>query len=262
MLHYVYYPFPKGSATGANATVLKRFTDKYSSTANNRHDEKKEDHKGDVLRYKGTSLSDIASDDMLMISSHGGSKDATTICSDVGAHNSFMVEERLSANDLAKQLNDADLGKSHVLIKMLSCYAGGILTQNNNAIVRSGAQGEAGEDFFARLLAVAMKLKFNYNNVIVGGYAGPVLNATVASRRAGRKPIAEASHLYNRVAVAGGSNVDGHDHLWWFDGDGNVVPRERIRQLKDASDLSQGKMKAANAFQQSKGITSVFSRNR
>lgn len=259
MFHYVYYPFPETSALSANRSVLKRFTDKYSSSANNSHDENAANHSGKVLRYKGDTLSGIRDDDMLMISSHGGSTDPTTIVSDLSVREMFNTEERLTANDLAKQLSGADLSKSHVLIKMLSCYAGGVLTQWNGGLTRSG-MGATGEDFFAKLLAVPLKSDFQFNSIIVGGFAGPLLNATVASRRAGRAPMSTNAQLYNRVGVEGGNAVNSHDHIHWFNGNGQEVPRETIKALKVNSDLTQGKFVAPTPFQKQKGMTSIFKR--
>lgn len=259
MFHYVYYPFPEASALSANRSVLKRFTEKYSSSANNSHDENAGNRVGKILRYKGDRLADVKDDDMLMISSHGGATDPTTIVSDLGVREMFNSDERLTANDLAKQLSGADLPKSHVLIKMLSCYAGGVLTQSNDGPTRSG-MGATGEDFFAKLLAVALRSDFQYDAIIVGGFAGPLLNATVASRRAGRAPMSTNAQLYNRVGVEGGNAVDSHDHIHWFNGNGQEVPRDTIKALKVASDLSQGKFVAPSAFQQKKGMTSIFKR--
>jgi hypothetical protein len=259
MLHYVYYPFPKTSALSANASVLKRFTEKYSSSANNSHDENAGNHSGEVLRYKGASLGDIRDDDMLMISSHGGLTDPTTIVSDKGVREMFNDEEKLTANDLAKQLSGADLPKSHVLIKMLSCYAGGVLTHSSGGPVRTG-MGATGEDFFAKLLAIALKTDYQYGSIIVGGFAGPLLNATVASRRAGRVPMKGNAHLYNRVGIEGGSAVDSHDHIHWFNGDGQAVPRATISARKNVSDLTQGSFVEPSRFQKEKGMTSIFKR--
>jgi hypothetical protein len=91
MLHYVYYPYPEGSATGANGATLKRYSDKYSSSLNNTHDEKAAGR--NVLIYKPQNtpanpsagpLDCVRDDDMLLIGSHGGSTDSTVIQSDQG----------------------------------------------------------------------------------------------------------------------------------------------------------------------------------
>jgi hypothetical protein len=260
MLHYVYYPFPETSASGPNATVLKRFTEKYSKSANNRHDENAGNHSGKVLRYKGEKLNDLQNDDMLMISSHGGSSDPTTVMSDIGARDKYNEGERLTAKGLARQLSDADLPKKHVLVKMLSCYAAGVLTQSGDGVTRSG-MGGTGEDFFAKLLAIELKKYFEFEAILVGGFAGPLLNATVASRRAGRAPMAGNAQLYNRVGVEGGSALDSHDHIHWFNGDGQEVNRQVVTELKLTSDQSSGKFHAPTPFQKSRGITSVFKRS-
>lgn len=263
MLHYVYYPFPESSAIGPNKTVLKRYTEKYSKSVNNTHDEQATSHKGTVLRYKGQSLSDIAADDMLMIASHGGSTDANTIISDLGQKEAFNEKERLTANGLAEQLSTAGLPTGHVLIKMLSCYASGVLTASSEGIKRSGSgTGEGGEElFFAKLLAIAMKKGFAYNKIIVGGYSGAFMNTTIASTRFQRKPIGVDRTNYNHVTVEGGANVGAHDHIYWVNGDGVYVTRMQIAELKQKSNLTQGKFVAPTQHQKNQGRTSVFKRN-
>lgn len=256
MLHYVYYPFPKSSAIGPNATVLKRYTDKYSSSANNTHDEKTANHKGPVLRYKGDALGDLEDADMLLIASHGGRDDPDTIISDLGNKESFNTNERMSANDLAGQLSGANLRKTHILIKMLSCYATGVLQKTQDGITRN----TRGENFFAKLLAMALSANFSYKQIIVGGYSGPFLNSTVASHRFSRKPIGEDATQWNRVDVEGATPVDAHDHIYWVDGSGEYVDGERVRGIKLESDKKQGIFKDPSKFQLQKGRTSVFQR--
>jgi hypothetical protein len=118
-----------------------------------------------------------------------------------------------------------------------------------------------GENFFAKLLAIALKTNFLYRDIIVGGYSGPFLNSTVASHRFSRKPISENTIPYNRVDVEGGSAVDAHDHVYWVDGNGEYVDREIIKRIKHDSDETQGKFKEASPFQKKSGRETVFQRN-
>jgi hypothetical protein len=263
MLHYVYYPFPKSSANGPNATVLKRYCDKYSSHVANTHDEKTEDHKGAVLKYRGDSLAEVRDLDMLLISSHGGETDPTTIMSDVGARNAFLEGERLTASALAAQLasTPASLPRTHVLVKMLSCYAAGVLTLEDGEIRRTTMGPK--EDTFAKLLAEALRVQ-GYDNVVVGGYAGPVMNATVSEPRHKRQPLGPGNtHAYTRVGVNGGSPVDAHQHIHWVNGAGVPITREQITALKRGSDAAEGKFGPATTYADKKaGLAEVFTRTR
>ena len=89
MLHYVYYPFVEGSATGANRATLTRYTKKYENSLYNTHDEKASDRQ--VLIYKPRELPPtpqegplhcVRDDDMLLIAGHGGASDPSYIVND------------------------------------------------------------------------------------------------------------------------------------------------------------------------------------
>lgn len=234
MLHYVYYPYPASQAGGANAATLRRYTDKYTQGANNNNDEKATDHRdGQVLFYKPEPmptnpadgpLDRVEPDDLLLIASHGGDRDATSISSDKGS--------RLTHNDLAVQLRDAGLKPGHVLVKMLSCYAAGILEGTVESPVRKPTKGD---DFFAKLLAQSL-YGLGYHQIVVGGYPGPVNTGAAAARRT---PTRQQNVT---VGLVGAGAIDAHGQIVWVDGQGREVSRNAVTQLKLQSKMRQGSM--------------------
>jgi hypothetical protein len=126
------------------------------------------------------------------------------------------------------------LKKTHVLIKMLSCYAAGSLSRGQGgAVVRSLIPDGS---FFARQLAMAL-FGDGYLSIIVGGYPGPVNTGGAAARRS---PQRQQNVLLGMEGP--GASVDSHDHIVWVDGRGNPVGRDVITRLKLASDLKEGKI--------------------
>ena len=236
MLHYVYYPFVEGSATGPNMATLTRYTKKYENSLYNTHDEKATDRK--VLIYKPRELPKtpeegplhcVRDDDMLLIPGHGGQSDPTYIIND--------QKEKLPHGDLAKQLQAVGLPETHVLIKMLSCFGGGDLKEVNKQVVICPIMGT----FFAEHLAKSL-FDLGYHKIIVGGYAGDVNTGGPASRRSEQR-TQNMQNVMVSVKYEGGQTgrVDAHFYIVWVDGKGNRVRREEISKLKLDSDLREGK---------------------
>jgi hypothetical protein len=230
MLHYVYYPFPPRWEDPTNATTLKRYTQKYSSPANNSHAEAH----NDVLIYKPQPmptepekgpLRRVRDCDLLLIAAHGG-KDMTYIQS------GEPKSEKLTHEDLAAQLLQAGLPRKHVLIKMLTCFATGTLVKDKP--VNGGKVNRTGSEFFARLLAKSLK-KLEYNEIIVGGYPGGLNTGGPPSRWA-----SDRKDNVN-VDVEGGPVENAHDWIQWWDGEGKEVDRARIAALKDEFRKRDGK---------------------
>jgi|SRR5580704_4030363 hypothetical protein len=236
MLHYVYYPFVEGSATGPNMATLNRYTTKYQSSLYNTHDEKATDR--EVLIYKPRELPKtpaegplhcVRDDDMLLIAGHGGESDPSYILNDRG--------EKLPHGDLAKQLHDMGLAETHVLIKMLSCFGGGDLKQENKKVVICPIMGT----FFAEHLAKSL-FGLGYHKIIVGGYAGDVNTGGAASRRSETRTKNSQNVMVSVKYEKGATGrEDAHLYIVWVDGKGNRVTRGEISKLKKDSDLRESK---------------------
>jgi len=236
MLHYVYYPFPEGSATGANGATLSRYTKKYSNPANNAHDETDTDRR--ILIYKPPvdpqkreegPLHPIRDDDMLLIAGHGGDTDPTYIQND--------QRQQLTHDNLARQLWNMGLPETHVLIKMLSCFAAGTLKEIDKQVTRLPINGTC----FVQNLARSLD-GLGYHKVIVGGYAGDVNTGGAASRRSEARTKA-GQNIMVSVDYAGGrtGREDAHLHIVWVDAKGSIVSRDYISKIKRESDLKDGK---------------------
>jgi hypothetical protein len=235
MLHYVYYPFHEGTATGPNMATLNRYTKKYEKSLNNTHDETSTGRK--ILIYRPREdpkspetgpLRCVRDDDMLLIAGHGGEKDPTYIVNDQG--------QKLTHSDLALQLRTMGLQESHVLIKMLSCFAAGTLHEQESKIVTLPIMGT----FFAKHLAISLAA-LNYSKIIVGGYAGDVNTGSAPARRSATRTQNMQNVMVSVNFEKGKTGrVDAHDHIVWVDGKGAYVSRGEISKLKSDSDLREG----------------------
>ena len=228
MQHFIYYPFREGTHLGpitgknsANAQTLKRYTSKYSTKTRNKYGQSaaKTIFKPDPMpARKDGPLAGVEDNDLVLILGHGSQYESRD---EITNEQKDDQKARVTANDLATQLYDCGLPTSHVLIKMLSCYGAGTV------LVDGGIQkGTTGNEFFACLLAKALKQK-RYSNIIVGGYAG-----AVSSNRPAQTP-GSARSLEKSVSVQGdGGRYVAHGYILWYDGDGNEVPRTRITAIK------------------------------
>jgi hypothetical protein len=138
------------------------------------------------LHKIGKVLTDVKDDDLVIISGHGQINSSSISCK--GKHG--WVE--LTANDLAEQLQDQGLPKTHQSILMGSCEGGGtseftgatggelssaesLLSQRKQKYRVSAdalviGDNKAGE-CFASILAKALGLS-GYRSILVGGWPG------------------------------------------------------------------------------------------
>jgi hypothetical protein len=166
---------------------------------------------------------------MLLIAGHGGESDPSYILNDRG--------EKLPHGDLAKQLHDMGLAETHVLIKMLSCFGGGDLKQENKKVVICPIMGT----FFAEHLAKSL-FGLGYHKIIVGGYAGDVNTGGAASRRSETRTKNSQNVMVSVKYEKGATGrEDAHLYIVWVDGKGNRVTRGEISKLKKDSDLRESK---------------------
>lgn len=242
MKHYLYYPFRKGFEfmdgginpdrilqMHRNAYAIKRYAAKYGSKSLNRHEQATAE--GEFVIFKPEPmprnreegpLHKVEDRDLLLILAHG--------TSDAGTRHILTPEyraagEKITADQLAKDLHDAGLRETHILIKMLSCHGAG------NCLAAGGA--ETGNQFFAGLLAKYLRENHHFNNVIVGGYAGALNSGAKARSTAeSKKPRTLDRSVKVYVTDAVQEQRIAHDYIKWFDGAGEQVPRERIAALK------------------------------
>lgn len=156
----------------------------------------------------GTPLSVVGNDDLLLIDCHG----------DIAQpEKSFLVtpsgSEVLTANDLAKQLREKGLARTHQSILMCQCYAGGTSQIRSGATVGSGGVVTSSDlvvkknkmnECFASVLAKALG-QLTYYSILVGGFPGV---------------FSQISYTLNGVSAfqADGQRVRAQlDHIQWFD---------------------------------------------
>jgi hypothetical protein len=238
--HYLYYPFKKGFqfndggvdpgplAQHRNAYAIKRYVTKYSRTSLNRHEQATAE--GEFVIFKPDSmplnreqgpLHKVEDTALLLILAHGTSSDASRHQLEPEYRASG---EKITAEQLAKDLYDFGLHETHKLIKMLSCHGAG------NCLAATGAQ--TGNQFFAGLLAKYLRENHHFNDVVVGGYAGAVNSAASArTTREAQKPRTYERSVTVYVSDGQGQRI-AHDYVKWFNGAGEQVSRDRIAQLK------------------------------
>jgi hypothetical protein len=123
-------------------------------------------------------------------------------------------------SDLAQQIAWEGLPKTHVLVRMLSCYGAGpgIISPAHLAADQAEVATYVANDFFARSLARELGQR-GYDRIRVGGYKGPTQNfaGTTTSVRA---HAAAASS--DRVLA----NTNKDQFMTWFDAQGNRTVKQ------------------------------------
>ncbi len=158
----------------------------------------------------GTPLAVVGDDDLLMIDGHGDINTPGTLylCKADG------LDEPLTANDLAAQLLQKGLKKTHQSILMLPCFAGGTSSIKAGAAPGTGgvlaaanliAKNNKKNECFSSVLGRAMGLA-GYFSILVGGFPGV---------------FTKISYSLNGVTAFqadDGTRVRAQlDHIQWFD---------------------------------------------
>ncbi len=189
------------------------------------------------LRLTGQALKDVKKDDLVLIDGHGFIGSSSISCD--GAHGTVS----LTATDLAQQLSDQGLPKTHGSILMASCHGGGTskLVGNKGGGTLSPEEGrrldthsrgfrtegaalalgnnKAGE-CFASILAKALG-KLNYGQILVGGWPGEF---TPISHTIGAKS-AFYTDANERVLAQ-------LDHIQWYDARGVHQTPELFKSMR------------------------------
>ena len=161
--HHYYNPFRGGAVRGDSAMASARH--KYAGKAHfNLIDAQS------TRPWQAKPLADVGNDEVLVVDGHGGDRmDA------LGIQEGPRRGTRMTAEQLAKQLEDEGLSKDHGVIRLISCYAGGSTLESQGGNFRGALNANKSDDVFAARLAKALHVR-GYRNIVVGGYPGAVHN--------------------------------------------------------------------------------------
>lgn len=168
---WLYFPFSDISKDTTMPQNRKRYEDKYGQDL--------------TVRFKGSQLNDVGDDDMLIIAGHGlpnssligiGTEETVSI---LGITFSRPTQVTMTANDLAQELVDANLPRTHRYIKLITCGGAGMVavddakaTIANNVVASVPVVNHSHQsDCLASVLAKELG-RMLYGNVMVKGYPG------------------------------------------------------------------------------------------
>jgi len=165
-----------------------------------------------VLKKSWRCMTRVGDQALVMIAGHGGEG------SDTISMDGPKGEKSLTADDLAEQLENLGLAKTHESILLLTCYGGGAMEdrpQGSARIVGDGAfdvRSNANGQCLASLLAKALGLR-GYMSILVGGWPGSFVSNDFE--------VAGPSFLGEGDTATADAISAKLDHIQWFDAKGN-----------------------------------------
>ncbi|MEM7021005.1 MAG: hypothetical protein AAF637_00290 [Pseudomonadota bacterium] len=221
--HYLYNPFVGGPVVDDNTLSGTRL--KYASKGYHLIDA---DSWWD--RKWRSQLKDVADDEVLVIDGHGGPYQHV-----IGIMGGERDETVLSARDLAQQLAAQGLPRSHTVIRLTSCYAGGVTLRPDNSgdyqakIRENRDQSDIDTRCFAAQLAIELG-NLGYHNIVVGGYPSTVSQASFGGKT---------------ITVTDGSNpkqIKASGFCNYYDENGNAVDNPRNPGKAALTDVQKDQM--------------------
>lgn len=205
-MKYLYLPFKTFKDDIAFTGTVERYKRKGHTVIRRSH--------GWVNRHK-KPLKVVRADDLLILMGHGGSDDHNR--GDISVKQVKWGTTSLKSrthNDLAQQLMDEGLPKTHRLIKSLTCYGSGEFFIDGTVDQIRAYNGE----YFAQLLAKSLG-KLGYASVKVGGYPGAVCS-TIDQKKVLIPVFDDPTGKY-QVNQRGEHGVPTKGFVQWFDASGN-----------------------------------------